>query len=202
MNVMSIRADEPVRNRADYSDRTPPPGVRVVDQLETDFRLGEGDALKRAYDEHGSLVYNYCRRSIGAADAGDVTQEVFVAAWRAHDRFDADRGSLRGWLMGIARNKVVDRIRHNSRRPQVANADVEDRPAVDADVDRMSDRMVLASAFDELPERSRQLIELSFYQQLTHSEIAERTGVPLGTVKSDIRRGLARMKRHLETGDV
>ncbi len=170
----------------------------MVDELESDFHRGADDSLRRAYDEHGSLVFSFCRRSLGSTEAADVTQEVFLAAWKAHDRFDADRGSLRGWLMGIARNKVIDRLRHNSRRPQIASAEVDDRPATSHDIDRMSDRMVLATALDELPPRSRQLIELSFYQQLTHAEIADRTGVPLGTVKSDIRRGLSRLRRHLE----
>ncbi|MGI9604110.1 MAG: RNA polymerase sigma factor [Acidimicrobiales bacterium] len=174
----------------------------MVDDLESDFQRGADDALRRAYDEHGSLVYSFCRRSIGSTEAADVTQEVFLAAWRAHDRFDADRGSLRGWLMGIARNKCVDRLRHHGRRPQIATAEVEDRPAGGSDIERMSDRMVLATALEDLPDRSRRLIELSFYQQLTHAEIADHTGVPLGTVKSDIRRGLNKLRRNLEAGDV
>ena len=181
-----------------YDGVLPNHGVRLVDDLESEFRQGDDSALRRAYDEHGSLVYTFCRRSAGPTAADDLTQEVFLAAWRAHDRFDPERGSLRAWLMGIARNKVIDTYRRQARRPEKMEADLGDTPTDERSIDGLADRMVLAAALAELPARARQVVELAFFNQLSHSEIVEQTGLPLGTIKSDIRRSLGRMRRHLE----
>lgn len=177
------------------------------------FAQGEERALRLAYDRWGALVYTYCRRSLRDADrADDVTQETFVAAWRSRDRFDPERGSLPGWLVGIARFKVLDEHRRQGRRPVLvdgASASLEqggdDGSASEADegaILQLADRLLLTDALARLPERPRQMIELAFFEDLTHPQIAERCGVPLGTVKSDIRRGLERLRRHLEGGEL
>lgn len=175
-----------------------------VDDVESRFRDGDEQALAHVYDQHGSLIYSYCVRRLGPDAARDVTQEVFVSAWRARHRFDPSRGPMRAWLMGITKNKIIDLLRKQGRRPEVAHgADVEqESDAVDGiQTDRMADRMVLAAALAELPDRARSVVELSFYQQMTHPEIAEATGLPLGTVKSDIRRSLLKLRRQLEDGN-
>lgn len=160
------------------------------------------DALAEAYEAHGALVFSFCRRQLGAEGGRDVTQEVFVAAWRARHRFDPSRASLRTWLMGIARNKVIDAHRHAGRRPRSADGTEVEPVAVEpAAVDQMADRMVLADALSQLPERARAVVELSFFEQLSHQEIADKVGMPLGTVKSDIRRSLDKLRRELETTD-
>ena len=104
--------------------------------------------------------------------------------------------------MSIAKNRVVDLYRRRSRRPQTVSAfDGEPPPDLaqaEVTIGRIADRMVLAEALTELPDRARKAVELSFYDQLTHEEIATRTGVPLGTVKSDIRRSLLKLRRNLE----
>lgn len=172
--------------------------LRVIDAVEAAFAQGEDDALRAAYDAHGPLVYSFCRRSLGDDRAKDVTQEVFVSAWRARDRFDSSKGSLAGWLMGITKNRLIDNVRaeqrHSSRR---ADSEPGELP-VEPDVDRVGDRMLVADALKSLPERSRTVIELAYLSDLTHTQIAEKTSLPLGTVKSDIRRGLASIRRHLE----
>jgi RNA polymerase sigma factor (sigma-70 family) len=164
------------------------------------FVRGEELALRQAYEHWGGLVLSHCRRSLGERQAAeDATQETFVAAWRSRDRFDPDRGSLPGWLLGIARYKVLDGHRRRSRAPDptdTAPAGVTDA----ADLERMADRMLLADAMARLPDRARTMIELAFYEDLTHTQIAERVGLPLGTVKSDIRRGLTRLRHHLDSG--
>jgi RNA polymerase sigma-70 factor (ECF subfamily) len=178
------------------------------------FAGGEDQALRLAYDRWGGLVLGFCRRSLGdPARAEDVTQETFVTAWRGRDRFDLDRGSLPGWLLGIARFKVLDEHRRHARVPTpVDDARSVAGPSVGRDggdggagddlgaIDAIADRMLLADALDRLPDRPREMIELAFFGDLTHAQIAERCGVPLGTVKSDIRRGLERLRRHLEGG--
>lgn len=171
----------------------------AVDEAEASFARGDPDALRAAYDAHGSIVYTYCARTLGPDQARDVTQEVFLAAWRARERYDATRGSLAGWLMGIAKNKIVDQLRANGRCVSTVGGDDVLETVVSVEqVSELADRMLVADAVEHLPERARRIVELAFYEDLTHSQIAERTNLPLGTIKSDIRRGLARMRRHLE----
>jgi len=159
---------------------------------------GDDDALRRAYDEHGRLVYSFCAKSLGSERAKDVTQEVFLSAWRARDRYNPEKGRLGAWLMAIARNRVIDNVRsekrHSDRRADEDTIEL----STEAEVERTSDQMLVADALRELPERSREVITLAYFHDLTHPQISERTNIPLGTVKSDIRRGLARIRRHLE----
>lgn len=177
-------------------------GMAGLSDLEQRFRDGLPGALAEAYEAHSSLVFSFCRRRLDPETARDITQEVFVSAWRSHQRYDPTKGSLRGWLMTITKNRVVDLYRHNSRRPlTVAAFDGEPPPdplQTEVTIGRVADRMVLAQAMTDLPDRARKAVELSFYDQLTHEEIATRTGVPLGTVKSDIRRSLLKLRRNLE----
>lgn len=180
--------------------------VHPVNDLEASFVAGEDDALRRAYDAHGALVYTLCRRSLGTDTAGDITQEVFAKAWFARGQYDPSRGSLAGWLVGITRHKILDHLRAQGRRPQAAHVPPAHVSAASAgaitlapaEVEQMADRLLLADAMAQLPSRSKRMLELAFFEELTHPEIAQRCDVPIGTVKSDIRRGLARLRRHLE----
>ncbi len=172
-----------------------------ADATEEAFRSGSEHGLAAAYNEHGSLIHTLCARAHPKA-AADLTQEVFLAAWKARDRFDPSRGPLAAWLVGIAKNKIIDAYRKDGRQvPEVYDHDgqrVERVPEGRAPIDRLADRLLVTEALATLPERPRQIVELAFYQDLTHEQIAEQTNVPLGTVKSDIRRGLARLRRYLE----
>lgn len=185
-----------------YASTVSVPEVHAVDDIEASFVAGEPDALRRAYDAHGRLVYTLCKRSLGTEVAKDLTQEVFAAGWFARRQYDPSRGSLGAWLVGIARNKIIDHVRAQNRRPQLSGDEAPattgaSSPTV-AEVDALADRLLLADAMAQLPDRSKRVIELAFYEELTHPEIAARCELPIGTVKSDIRRGLARMRRHLE----
>lgn len=173
------------------------------------FARGDEQALRAAYDDHGALVFSFCRRALADPEAAkDATQETFVAAWRTRGRYDKAKGSLSAWLMGIARFKVLDQYRAGSRRPEPSEkvgSDVDvpvDHAASPQEmVDAMADRMLLADALGVLADRPRGVIELAFYEDLTQLQIAEELDLPLGTVKSDMRRSLTRLRRHLEGGD-
>lgn len=167
------------------------------DRLDERFALGDDDALRVAYDAWAGLVLALCRRSLPTEqDAEDVTQQVFVAAWRSRERFDPARGTLASWLMGIARHKVVDRLRNLERQPRPV--EVRDEVPVDeAGIDRLAERLLVADALRRLPEAQRRSVELAFLSELTHEEVAQRLDLPLGTVKSHIRRGLQRLRREL-----
>lgn len=176
-------------------------------ELERRFATGDDATLRLAYDEYGTLVHGLCRRAVGDAHAADVAQEVWVAAWQARATYRAGSGSLVGWLVGITRHKCVDHLRRLGRTPvPVADRRIaangtavaeDDRAAVD----RVAERLLVADALRRLAPRPRAIVELAFWSDLTHEQIAERTGVPLGTVKSDIRRGLRRLRRQLEGFD-
>ncbi|MEQ8718857.1 MAG: sigma-70 family RNA polymerase sigma factor [Acidimicrobiales bacterium] len=180
--------------------------LTVVDDLESAFRRGDENALRRAYDEHGSTVYNLCLRKLDRETAIEVSQEVFLSAWRSHERFDPDKGSLIAWLVAITKNKIIDDLRKKGRRPDAVpmeDPSVMDSPDVSGrtPVDRLADAMLLAEAMETLSDRARHVMELAFFEDLTNQQIAERTEIPLGTVKSDIRRSLARLRRHMEYDD-
>ncbi len=164
--------------------------------LEERFVDGDEAALRAIYDEHASLVLSICRRTVGA-DAEDVVQQVFVAAWRGRSSFDASKGSLAGWLTGIAKFKAVDHLRAKGRRPQSANQEVEDSASTAADVGRVADRMLLTRALATLPEERRRVVALAFFEDFTHQEISEHLSMPLGTVKSHVRRGLEALRHVL-----
>jgi RNA polymerase sigma-70 factor (ECF subfamily) len=169
------------------------------ESLDNAFAAGRAE-LRSVYDAHASLVFGMCRKALGADAAGDVTQDVFVNAWRARSQFDPSRGNLAQWLVGITKRRIIDHLRsegrHANRRADedAAPADIHDEPQVD----RLANRMLVADGLAQLGDRPRQVIELAYLHDLTHQEISERTGLPLGTIKSDIRRGLQRIRTHLE----
>ncbi len=171
------------------------------DPVAAAFAGGDEAALRQLYDAHGRLVHSYCRRVVGADQAADVTQEVFLAAWRSRERYDPTQGTITGWLMGIARFKSIDATRARARRPEISDDQTPEASVDETSADDLALRMLLTEALQHLPERARQMVELAFFEDLTHTEIAERTNQPLGTVKSDIRRGLERLRRNLEGFD-
>lgn len=162
------------------------------------FAVGDDSALRAAYDEYGGLVYSVCRRSVDETSAADITQEVFLAAWRHRERYDATRGGLAAWLTGIARNKVIDHFRATGREDRRVEKVRVNTTTHDTDeLDDSTLRMLLVDAMDALPERARRIVSLAFFDDMTHVEIAAQTGIPLGTVKSDIRRSLDRLRHGL-----
>ena len=176
----------------------------VVGPAAAAWAAGTDDALRLAYDEFGTLVFTYCSRSLAdRGAAADCAQETFLSAWRARDRFDPERGTLAGWLLGIARHRVLDAYRAGARTPLPTDLGADQpEPASSqgaSSEDRLADRLLIAHALEHLHPRVRRIVELAFYSDLTHVEIAEQTGIPLGTVKSDLRRGLARLRAELRS---
>jgi len=169
------------------------------------FRAGDELALRQAYDRYAPAVFHLaCRGLASNADAEDVTQATFVAAWLARDTFDPQRGSMLGWLLGIARRKIADQIRMLSRNARVTDTvrQLAGAEPVAPAPDHVVDRLVVADEISRLPGEQRQVLELAFYDDLTHPQIATVTGMPLGTVKSHLRRGIARLRSRWEVDGV
>ncbi len=185
-----------------------PTEVRNVDadtdeRLAASFRAGDPHSVHDVYRRWSPLVYTIALRSLGSVpDAEDVTQQVFVAAWRGRSSFDPDRAPLASWLVGIARHAVADTHERRSRERRAQEAvTVTTDPVADPGTAELVDRVVVAEALAGLGEPQRQILSLAFYEDLTHAQIAERVGMPLGTVKSHIKRSLQRLRTRLEVAD-
>jgi RNA polymerase sigma-70 factor (ECF subfamily) len=174
------------------------------EQLAERFVSGDETALREAYDRWAGLVYRLGRRCLpSGADAEDLAQATFVAAWRGRHTFDPSRGKLGGWLLGIARRQLMDRLRAMQKERAVTEKLGAAAPAAPPDPgpDRILDQLVVAEELTRLSEEQRRVVQLAFYDDLTHTQIASVTGMPLGTVKSHLRRGIERLRDSWEEVD-
>ncbi|WP_425462374.1 RNA polymerase sigma factor [Myceligenerans xiligouense] len=173
------------------------------DVLRLGRRFAEGDetALSEAYDRWSALVHTMAWRSLGSrTDAEDVTQQVFIAAWRGRDRYDPGRARLPAWLVGITRHAIADAHQARTRvlRSIDAATDVRTTPEAESAVERVADRVTIEDELRRLGDPARTILRLAFFRDLTHVQIAEKLDLPLGTVKSHVRRSLTRLRDRLE----
>lgn len=177
-------------------------GVLYDDELAERFRIGDEDALREVFDRFGRSVSHLAVSVLASPpDAEDVTQAVFVAAWQGRATFDPDRGSLLAWLLGIARRKVVDQLRERGRQARTTESVRRYLPASatsEEHTEAVADRLVVSDELSRLPEEQRRVLGLAFYDDLSDQQIAAMTRLPLGTVKSHLRRGLARLRQRWE----
>ena len=164
---------------------------------------GDSDALALLFDRHGAAVLGVLTRMLGrAGEADEVLQEVFLWLWKHPRRYDASRSSLRGWLLVLARSRALDVLRADRSR-RVREEGVErERPTVHepmplADLEQRERQRRLQAALVTLPDEQRRCIELAFFSGLSHSQIAARLQQPLGTVKSRIQLGMAKLRAAL-----
>src|SRR5512146_799865 len=165
---------------------------------------GELAALEDLYDRYKTMAYSIAYRITNDATlAEDVVQDAFLGAWRNATRYVEGRGSVKTWLLSIVHHRAIDAIRR--RRPTTDLPDVESAlpaaltlPDVWAEVAAGLDAGMVRAALAALPDVQREALELAYFGGLTQHEIAERTGTPLGTVKSRMRLGLLAMRRSLE----
>lgn len=175
--------------------------LAVDEDASAAFTEGRSEGLRLAYERFGPLVYTLALRSVAdVAEAEDVAQQVFVAAWQGRAGFDPARGTLGGWLVAITRNKIADALRGRQREQRILAQITSGAVAIafEAPTDVLVDRVLLADELSRLPESQRLAMVLAFYSDLTHEQIASTLQMPLGTVKSHIRRGLARLRSRLE----
>lgn len=179
-----------------------------LDALAARFRAGQDSALDEVYRRWSPLVFTLALRSLGdRQDAEDVTQAVFVSAWRGRQGLRPEAGALPRWLVGITRHRIADhhatRGRHLRTIALVAEDGGPDERAARDDLPGLPvhlDRLVLADALSALPEPRQTVMRLVFLRDLTHQQVASRLRMPLGTVKSHVRRGLLQLRDELRGG--
>ena len=173
--------------------------------------VGAGDAFAFTvlHDRHSRATYSLARRVTGnAQDAEDVAQDAFLKVWRSAGRYRAQRGSVRTWMLSVVRNRGIDRLRSQAsyRRAQ-EKADAEGAPRAQlseafAETWRTFRRDRVRAALQDLPHAQREVIALAHFSELTHTEIAERLCLPLGTVKGRMQLGLKKLRSHPEVREM
>lgn len=160
------------------------------------IRAGDQGAMADLYDRYSGIVYGVALRVLTSTTAAeDIVQEVFLQLWRNPQAFDANRGRLAAWLAVIARNRAIDQLR---KRP--AEDDIDELPistGVNLE-DESSQRLAVEKVrgvLVQLPQDQRKALEMAFFEGMTHTEIAGKTGEPLGTVKTRIRTGLLALRK-------
>lgn len=171
--------------------------------LVSQIAAGSTDALSELYDRYAATVFGLARRILNRLeDAEEVVQDVFAQVWREAARYEDARATVAGWVVMLTRTRAIDRLRARHARPdQQAPLSADLGPALTS-LDKSPEQISISSedargvrgALAQLPEPQRALVELAYYEGLTHSEIADRTGVPLGTVKTRLRTAMATLR--------
>ena len=179
------------------------PGADTA-ELATSLTAGSPDALAEIYRLWSSLVHTIALRSLGdPADAEDVTQQVFVSAWNGRHTFRPEHGSIQAWLVGITRHRIADlrtqRYR-NHRNLQAVALDSATTASVTDDAE-WAQRLLIVHELEQMGDPRAAVIRMAFLEDQSHDDIAEALSLPLGTVKSHIRRGLLQLRERLKEVD-
>lgn len=163
------------------------------------IRAGNQEAMAQLYDRYSTVVYSIALRVLAdSAAAEDVLQEIFLRLWLNPSAFDASRGNLAPWLAVIARNRALDLLR--KRRPYTDIEETEVFVEVDlaAHTERKRVATKIRSTLEQMPAAQRSALEMAYFEGYSHSEISEKTGEPLGTIKTRIRTGLMLLRKAVE----
>jgi len=167
---------------------------------------GEQRAVEDLCDRFGGLVYRIARQLLPTnAEAEDAVQEVFLRLWKTADRYDPERAKLVTWVILLSRRHVIDRLRRKNSRPRTVSAPTDILPAAvgpQPAVERDEEGQHLRKAVATLPEMQRVVIEKAYFQGFTLREVSVQLDLPLGTVKSALSRGLARLRDRIEPEDI
>lgn len=180
---------------------------RDVEELVEQVVQGDRRAFAELYDRFSDQVFGLARYvTHHEPTAEEVTQETFLKLWRKADTFRSGRGKFSTWLLTIAKRTAIDRLRKEDRRPDVAEAvdvEAEWRPAMSNPGSGSEEARwrSLYFALHDIPDEQRQAIALAYYQDMSHSQIAEYLGIPLGTVKTRIRLGMQKLRAAWQTAE-
>lgn len=175
---------------------SPPPSAQDDAALLSLVQKGDEGAMASLFDRYSKIVYSVALRVLrDPASAEDVLQEVFMQIWRNPNGFIATRGSLGGWLAVVARNRSIDALRRKRPSEQVDDMALASNYNLANEAERNSLMEKARGVIRLLPMEQRKTLEMAFFDGLTHSEIAEMTGDPLGTVKTRIRSALTSLRK-------
>ncbi len=163
--------------------------------------IGAGDerAMAQIYERYSAVVYSVALRVLGDTGAAeDVLQEVFLQLWRHPGVFNAGRGSLSGWLAVITRNRAIDLLRKRRNETDIADIAVSFEPGITRGDEWIGSSGKIQRALTGMPASQRSALEMAFFEGFTHTEIAKKTGEPLGTIKTRIRAGLLALRKALK----
>jgi len=180
---------------------------QMLDQ-EMIARIGRRDqsAFSALYDRLSGPLYSFAMKMLGdPAEAQDTLQDVFLQIWSRAATYDPEQSSVFSWTVLLTRSRAIDRLRARGRRSRVVVASTEEAPAADAStvesaadtIEKHDEAARVRYVLNNLPSEQRETIELAFFEDLSHHEIAARLEQPLGTVKARIRRGLLKLRERL-----
>jgi RNA polymerase sigma-70 factor (ECF subfamily) len=163
------------------------------------IRSGDESAMAALYARYSSLVYAIALRVLGDTGAAeDVLQEVFLQLWRNPGAFDSSRGNLGAWLGVITRNRAIDGLRKRRPESDIAGVVVSVEPDMASDAEQKRAMEKVRSTLGGMSQSQRSALEMAYFEGLTHTEIAAKTGEPLGTIKTRIRTGLQALRKAFE----
>ncbi|MGC2447588.1 MAG: sigma-70 family RNA polymerase sigma factor [Candidatus Sulfotelmatobacter sp.] len=166
----------------------------------TAVKSGDQRAMAELYDRYSPVVYAVALRVLGDTMAAeDVLQEVFLQLWRNPGAFDAARGSLGPWLAVISRNRAIDALRKRKPETDIEDVVISVAPDLASEADRSRAAEKVRGVLGAMPQLQRSALEMAYFQGLSHSEIANKTGEPLGTIKTRIRAGLMTLRKAFQT---
>lgn len=164
------------------------------------MKAGDQRAMAELYDRYSSVVYAVALRVLGDTGAAeDVLQEVFLQLWRNPGAFDSARGSLGAWLAVITRNRAIDSLRKRKPETDIEDVIVSVAPDLASEADRSRAAGKVREVLGAMPSAQRTALEMAYFEGMSHSEIAGKTGEPLGTIKTRIRAGLIALRKAFGT---
>jgi RNA polymerase sigma-70 factor, ECF subfamily len=173
-----------------------PKSLKTDASMVSAIRSCDESAMAHLYDRYSPIVYSVALRVLGDTGAAeDILQEIFLQLWRNPELFDSSRGNLGAWLSVIARNRAIDTLRRRRPITDIADVIVSTDNDMSAETDRTRAMERVREVLDDMPGSQRQALELAYFDGMTHSEIATKTGEPLGTVKTRIRTGLLTLRK-------
>lgn len=164
------------------------------------MKSGDQNAIAEIYDRYSSVVYAVALRVLGDTGAAeDILQEVFLQLWRNPGAFDSARGNLGAWLAVITRNRAIDALRRRRPETDIDDVIISVAPDLASDADRSRAAEKVRGLLSSMPAPQRSALEMAYFEGLSHSEIASKTGEPLGTIKTRIRAGLIALRKAFQT---
>jgi RNA polymerase sigma-70 factor, ECF subfamily len=200
MSDKSSKSMDPAMRPAQSGGRVQPrlDGVSDADLMER-VRASDQRAMAEVFDRYSGLVYSVALRVLGdAAHAEDVMQEIFFQVWKRPEAFVHMRGSLGAWLAVMARNRAIDVVRRRKPSDPVEDVVLASAANLASEVEQARLIEKVRGVMQGLPAEQKRSVELAFFEGLTHSEIAAKTGDALGTVKTRIRAALMTLRKGIE----